>query len=72
MLAKPFENKGTKVQVYLQAAEVAFGKREVVNSVEEVGFPNAVRTTYPNNPGIERKPLTDIIFELYQRYGVDL
>lgn len=48
------------------AGEVAFGKTEVMNGVEQIGFANAVFAANAYNPFCELKFLVKIIFELEQ------
>ncbi len=52
--------------------EVAFGKAEVVNSIQQVGFANAIIATNAHYPVAEIKCLVRVVFKLKQRYGMKL
>ena len=50
----------------ISAGKIAFGKAEVIDCVQQIGFPNPIGATDARNPGIEIKPRLRVILELVQ------
>jgi hypothetical protein len=50
--------------------KIAFGKTEVMNGIQQIGFANAVAAANAHNAFGKVKLLMEIILELKQRYSV--
>ncbi len=52
--------------------KIAFGKTEIMNSIQQIGLAHAVLTTDPHDPFRKGKRRGTVIFELENGYGTDL